>query len=80
MCFVYHRLHYQLASSELMISRKIEEGHRKEAPLLDERRKKSSMDGLGAQDTKGQFLVSAVALQSYPRHMHMALTEQALTT
>lgn len=36
MCFVYHRLHYQLASSELIVSRKIEEGHRKEAPLLDE--------------------------------------------
>lgn len=47
---------------------------------LDEPRKKSSMDGLAAQDTKGQFLVSAVALQSYPRHVHIALTEQALTT
>lgn len=36
MCFVYHRLHYQLAFSKLIVSRKIEEGHRKEAPLLDE--------------------------------------------
>lgn len=47
---------------------------------LDEPRKISSMDGLAAQDTEGQFLVSAVALQSYPRHVHIALTEQALTT
>lgn len=34
---------------------------------LDEPRKKSSMDGLAAQDTEGQFLVSASGLTKLPQ-------------